>query len=136
MTRCRLAVWYLVGARLLPPAPNATAGGRGRPNAARRNAPAEPDLQPRTDSRTEIRGFVPSTVECTVRATLNGLAQGLGLDCDDLLANNESHLAADPVHPLHAVVSSNDYGSCCDEFYTTLDGGPTRKTGDMAGGAP
>jgi hypothetical protein len=30
------------------------------------------------------------------------------------------------------VVSSNDYGSCCDQYYTTFDGGQTWTTGNMS----
>jgi len=34
------------------------------------------------------------------------------------------------------VGSSNDYQSCCDEFYTTFDGGQTWRTGNMSVEAP
>ena len=30
------------------------------------------------------------------------------------------------------IASSNDYGSCCDEFYTTFDGGHMWVTGNMS----
>jgi len=139
MSGRRAVVWIVLGAALLIPPAHAAPGktkapGKSdRPHPPRRNAMAEPDLQPRTDKRIEVGGFVPSALECTVRATLAGLAQGLGLDCDDQMANNESQIVVDPTDPLHAVVSSNDYGSCCDEFYTTFDGGLTWKTGNMSG---
>ena len=29
----------------------------------------------------------------------------------------------DPANPQHMIASSNDYGSCCDQFYTTFNGG-------------
>jgi hypothetical protein len=54
------------------------------------------------------------------------------LDCDDPFPNNEPDIEVDPANPLHMVASSNDYGSCCDQFYTTLDGAATWSTGNIS----
>src|SRR6478672_10076390 len=45
------------------------------------------------------------------------------LDCDDPFPNNEPDVAVDPVAPGHVIASSNDYGTCCDQFYTTFNAG-------------
>ena len=55
-------------------------------------------------------------LECTVTSS----APNTNLDCDDPFPNNEPDIVVDPADPNHMVASSNDYGSCCDEFYTTL----------------
>jgi hypothetical protein len=47
------------------------------------------------------------------------------LDCDDPFPNNEPDVGVDPVAPGHMIASSNDYGSCCDEIYTTFNNGAT-----------
>src|SRR5215216_833917 len=47
------------------------------------------------------------------------------LDCDDPFPNNEPDIEVDPVNPAHMIASSNDYGSCCDEIYTTFNHGAT-----------
>ena len=75
----------------------------------------------------------PSKLEC--RATGDPSAN-VNLDCDGLTPNNEPNIVVDPVDPLHMVASSNDYESCCDQFYTTFDGGATWRTGDMSVEAP
>ncbi len=75
----------------------------------------------------------PSKLEC--RAEGDPLANML-LDCDGPLPNNEPQIAVNPANPLHMVASSNDYESCCDQFYTTFDGGRTWRTGDMSVEAP
>ena len=54
------------------------------------------------------------------------------LDCDDPFPNNEPDIAVDPTAPGHMIASSNDYGSCCDQFYTTLDNAATWTTGNMS----
>src|SRR5437588_5366211 len=54
------------------------------------------------------------------------------LDCDDPFPNNEPHITVDPANPLHMIASSNDYGSCCDQYYTTFNGGNTWSTGNMS----
>jgi hypothetical protein len=66
--------------------------------------------------------------ECT--ATSGGA--NTKLDCDDPFPNNEPQVEVDPANPLHIVASSNDYGSCCDEYYTTFDGGRTWRTGNVS----
>ena len=58
------------------------------------------------------------------------------LDCDDPFPNNEPHIVVNPANPMNMMASSNDYGSCCDEYYTTLDGGQTWATGDMSAEKP
>lgn len=54
------------------------------------------------------------------------------LDCDDPYPNNEPDIEVNPMNPLNMVASSNDYGSCCDQFYTSLDGSATWSTGNMS----
>jgi hypothetical protein len=54
------------------------------------------------------------------------------LDCDDPFPNNEPNIVVDPVNPLHMIASSNDYGSCCDQYYTTFNGGSSWSTGNMS----
>jgi hypothetical protein len=54
------------------------------------------------------------------------------LDCDDPFPNNEPDIEVDPLDPGHMVASSNDYGSCCDQFYTTFDNAATWTTGNMS----
>ena len=70
-----------------------------------------------------------SQIECTVAA---GGAANVRLDCDDPFPNNEPDIEVDPDDPLHMIASSNDFGTCCDEFYTTFDGGRTWITGNMS----
>ena len=80
-------------------------------------------------------GFLPSEIECTVR----GRPDNLNLDCDDPVfesPNNEPDIEVDPKDPDHMIASSNDYESCCDEFYTTFNGGRTWTTGDMSAEDP
>ena len=66
--------------------------------------------------------------ECT--ALSGGL--NTNLDCDDPFPNNEPDIVVDPSDPQHMIASSNDYGSCCDQYYTTFDGGSTWSTGNMS----
>ena len=80
----------------------------------------------RTSSEPAV--FVPSELECT--ATRTGF--NTNLDCDDPFPNNEPDIEVDPADPKHMVASSNDYGSCCDQFYTTFDAGKTWHTGNMS----
>jgi hypothetical protein len=54
------------------------------------------------------------------------------LDCDDPFPNNEPDIEVNPANPLQMLASSNDYGSCCDQFYTTLNGAATWTTGNMS----
>jgi hypothetical protein len=74
-----------------------------------------------------------SNEECT--ATGNPAAN-VKLDCDDPFPNNEPDIEVDPLDPSHMIASSNDYGTCCDEYYTTFDGGATWKTGNMSNLGP
>jgi hypothetical protein len=66
--------------------------------------------------------------ECT--ALSGGL--NTNLDCDDLFPNNEPNIIVDRSDPQHMIASSNDYGSCCDQYYTSFDGGSTWSTGNMS----
>lgn len=66
--------------------------------------------------------------ECTV----TGGGANTNLDCDEPLPNNEPDIEVNPDDPLHMVASSNDFGSCCDQYYTTFDGGITWSTGNMS----
>jgi len=58
------------------------------------------------------------------------------LDCDDPFPNNEPDIEVNPVAPRRLVASSNDYGSCCDQFYTSLDNAATWTTGNMSKNSP
>src|SRR5262245_56029478 len=58
------------------------------------------------------------------------------LDCDDPFPNNEPDVEVDPVAAGHVIASSNDYGTCCDQFYTTSDSGATWTTGNMSRNNP
>jgi hypothetical protein len=69
-----------------------------------------------------------SVFECM--ALTGGL--NTNLDCDDPFPNNEPDIEVDPANPLHAVASSNDYGSCCDQYYTTFNAGASWSTGNMS----
>ena len=68
------------------------------------------------------------SVECT--ATSGGA--NTKLDCDDPFPNNEPNIVVDRSNPLHMIASSNDYGSCCDQYYTSFDGGASWSTGNMS----
>jgi hypothetical protein len=70
-----------------------------------------------------------SQLECSVTATT---ATNTKLDCDDPFPNNEPDIEVDSANPLHMIASSNDFGTCCDQFYTTFDGGTTWQTGNMS----
>src|SRR5215467_4044859 len=58
------------------------------------------------------------------------------LDCDETFPNNEPDIEVNPVDPGHMIASSNDYGTCCDQFYTTLDNAATWTTGNMSRNSP
>jgi hypothetical protein len=73
-----------------------------------------------------------SNIECSVTAT----GANTKLDCDDPFPNNEPDIEVDPSDPQHMIASSNDYGTCCDEFYTSFDGGHTWATGNMSNEGP
>ncbi len=74
-----------------------------------------------------------SVVECTAAGNPSA---NVNLDCDDPFPNNEPDIEVDPTNPLHMIASSNDYGTCCDQFYTTFDGGNTWTTGNMSNEGP
>jgi hypothetical protein len=94
------------------------------------------DLSILGNKRSVVAAFVKakkdkkgaSQFECN--ATPGGA--NTNLDCDDPFPNNEPDLEVDPADPLHMVASSNDYGSCCDQYYTTFDGGANWSTGNMS----
>jgi photosystem II stability/assembly factor-like uncharacterized protein len=71
---------------------------------------------------------IPSRFECTAP----GGGANTKLDCDDPLPNNEPDIEVDPANPNHMVASSNDYGSCCDQYYTSFDAGQSWSTGNMS----
>jgi hypothetical protein len=82
---------------------------------------------------TDVAGFDKQhgphgDFECAV---LSGGAN-TNLDCDDPFPNNEPDVEANPADPMNITASSNDYGSCCDQYYTTLDGGASWSTGNMS----
>jgi hypothetical protein len=87
----------------------------------------------RTVAAANIAGFDKqhgphAAFECTV---LSGGAN-TNLDCDDPFPNNEPDVEANPANAQNISVSSNDYGSCCDQYYTTLNGGASWSTGNMS----
>jgi len=73
---------------------------------------------------------IGSTIECTSYAHEG--ESNVNLDCNDVLPNNEPDVYVDANDPDHMIASSNDYASCCDEFYTTFDGGQSWVNGDMS----
>lgn len=73
-----------------------------------------------------------STLECSVPSG----GKNTKLDCDDPFPNNEPDIETDPKNSAHMVASSNDYGSCCDQFYTTFNAGKTWVTGNMSKEGP
>jgi len=69
-----------------------------------------------------------SQFDCTVANGTN-----INLDCDDFYyPNNEPDIEVNPVDPEHMVVSSNDYSSCCDQFYTHTENASSWTTGNMS----
>jgi hypothetical protein len=84
---------------------------------------------PRTADPYRAR-FLASEIECSVAAPV---AVEVNLDCDGHRSpNNEPHVVVDPADPLHVVVTSNDFNSNGDQFYTTFDGGLHWTTGNMS----
>jgi hypothetical protein len=62
-----------------------------------------------------------------------GTPPNTNLDCDDpILPKNEPDIVIDPEDPNHMIASANDFESCCDQFYTTFDGGASWYVGDMS----
>jgi hypothetical protein len=97
------------GAKFRPLATSVVTSGRGDQTGVQ-------------DSKT------PSKFECSVSGDPSA---NVLLDCDGITPNNEPNIAVDPTDPNHMVASSNDYQSCCDEWYTTFNGGATWKTGNI-----
>ena len=82
---------------------------------------------------TDVAGFdrqhgPHGAFECTV---LNGGAN-TNLDCDDPFPNNEPDIEVNPADASNMIASSNDYGSCCDQYYTSTDGAGSWSTGNMS----
>jgi hypothetical protein len=93
---------------LAPPA----AASQPRSATALRHA----GLEPRAAARA---GYVHSSLECSFQSS----AVNVNLDCGDLvLPTAEQDVVVDPTDPRHVVVSSLDYASSGDEWYTTLNG--------------
>jgi hypothetical protein len=90
-----------------------------------------------TSGRVEQGGLqgqkTPSKLECRA---FGEPAANINLDCDGITPNDEPQIAVDPADSQHMVASSNDYESCCDEFYTSFDGGKSWRTGDISVEAP
>jgi len=114
----------LVGTSVLALAVSALATPAGAEDADEMKQPFVTDKSPPNS---------PSAYECTARGNP---AADVRLDCDDPFPNNEPNVAVDPENPRHMVASSNDYGSCCDQYYTTFDGGSTWRTGNMSTRGP
>ena len=109
---------------------NAVGAGRGHhPTARGRSMPRSTQGLVKPSAAIATRR-VPSAFDCTAAAVTG--ATNTQLDCDTQLPNDEPNIVVDPTDPLHMVVSSNDYDSCCDEYYTTFDGGLTWSTGNMS----
>ena len=80
------------------------------------------------NTKGQHAGGEPSAFDCV--ASSGGA--NTNIDCDGPFPNNEPDLEVDPANPLHMVASSNDYDSCCDQYYTTFNGGSTWSTGNMS----
>lgn len=105
------------------PSRNVPKGEKFSPSATSVVSSGRGDQAGVQDSKT------PSKFEC--RAAGDPSANVL-MDCDGITPNNEPNIAVDPTDPNHMVASSNDYESCCDQWYTTFNGGKTWKTGDIS----
>jgi hypothetical protein len=81
-----------------------------------------------TGAHGQHKGGTNYLSECSVTSS----APNTQLDCDDPFPNNEPDITVDPTNPNHMIASSNDYGSCCDQWYTTMDGGHTWQAGNMS----
>src|SRR4051794_24052499 len=111
------------------------------PTAALANVPAGRDsfgnIRSIEDHARALPGAAAALVSPSFVSQFDCMVDGGGaanvlLDCDSIFPNNEPHVAVDPTDPQHLVASSNDYDSCCDEFYTSFDGGRTWTTGNMS----
>jgi hypothetical protein len=136
MKRLFLPIVILVLAfTLTMPVSSVEAGSKQPPKGAKfRPLSATPEVASGRGDQAGVQDQkTPSKLEC--RASGDPSANVL-LDCDGITPNNEPHIAVDPTDPLHMVASSNDYESCCDQFYTTFDGGKSWRTGDISVEAP
>ena len=70
--------------------------------------------------------------ECTVTRRDANANTNTNLDCDDPYPNNEPDVEVNPTNPMNISASSNDYGSCCDQYYTSVDGAASWSTGNMS----
>jgi hypothetical protein len=94
---------------------------------------AEPPGGDGQEKQPFVRSIPPGakhnwTFECI--ALSGGL--NTNLDCDDPYPNNEPNIIVDSSNPQHMISSSNDYGSCCDQYYTSFDAGKSWSTGNMS----
>lgn len=85
----------------------------------------------------DVAGFAKqhgphSQFECTA---VSGGAN-TNLDCDDPFPNNEPDIEVDPTAAGHMIASSNDFGTCCDQMYTTFDNGGSWITGNISRKSP
>ncbi|MFN2469888.1 MAG: hypothetical protein ABR583_02660 [Gaiellaceae bacterium] len=115
------------------------AGGAG-------GRPAEPELgmAGKRSVTPDIAGFAKqhgphSQSECIApppRPPGDPSGANVLLDCDGPTPNNEPDIEVHTNDERHMVASSNDYESCCDEFYTTTNNGSSWFTGDMSRKSP
>jgi hypothetical protein len=124
MRKLRFAALFLAAVAL---AVAFVAAGGARPNLP------EGGMAKKRSVTQDVAGFDKQhgphyDFECTA------VSQGANtrLDCDDPFPNNEPDIEVNPANPLNISASSNDYGSCCDQYYTSLDGGLTWSTGNMS----
>ncbi|MFN2590439.1 MAG: sialidase family protein [Actinomycetota bacterium] len=83
-----------------------------------------------TDAMATTASFVPSSIDCRFDPPDK---PNINLDCDSPIApHNEPDIEVDPEDAANMIASSNDYESCCDGFYTTLDAGDSWIVGDMS----
>jgi hypothetical protein len=110
--------------------------GRGGDVGARPLLP-EAGMAKRRTVDPNVQGFEKqhgphSQFECAVASG----GANTNLDCDDPFPNNEPDIEIDPTDPGHLIASSNDYGTCCDQMYTTFDDGATWLTGNISRNSP
>jgi hypothetical protein len=110
-TKALLAVALLAGLAAL-----LTGGAGARPPLAEAGMAGKRTVTP------DVAGYLKqhgphSQLECLAPSG----GANTNLDCDDPFPNNEPDVEVDTTDPNHMIASSNDYGSCCDEFYTTFD---------------
>jgi hypothetical protein len=120
----KLIAFQLALACVISAAAPAGAEDEGLGAENRRRAAAGP--------RVRGEAALASSVDCEIAARVADLEEGLNLDCDGPHPNNEPHIAVNPTDPRHLVASSNDFDSCCDQFYTSFDGGRSWVTGNLS----